>query len=371
MASTYPTTLDSLATNKTDATVSSTDHPQHHDDLADAVNKIEAELGVLPKGSFADVATRLGSFGSSSGFKNSCRAVSTSNIAGTYATGPPATKAVGGTTLTVDSIAIANTDRILLAGQTTVLENGIYVASGIGSSVVLTRASDADNSSEMLDGMLVPIGQGAQSVGANTIWQLNSDDPVTLGTTSLYFSRIYPPPPPPQTYKSPLAPTGAIYEPVGRMLVGSNVTPVSGTIRLGMPVVLLAGIPCTSISFFAGTGATTPTNQWFVIVRQSDRQVLAVTSDDTTTAWGNAVKTLTIASGPYIPPVDTAVWVGVMVVASVMPVLVGTSAGGSLASIAPVLAGNSSTGQTTPITVGATATAPGSSQGATVYFYIS
>jgi hypothetical protein len=34
-------------------------HAQHHNDLSDAVNKIEAELGVNPSASFLDVATRL------------------------------------------------------------------------------------------------------------------------------------------------------------------------------------------------------------------------------------------------------------------------------------------------------------------------
>jgi hypothetical protein len=34
-------------------------HAQHHNDLSDAVNKIEAELGVNPSATFLDVATRL------------------------------------------------------------------------------------------------------------------------------------------------------------------------------------------------------------------------------------------------------------------------------------------------------------------------
>jgi len=59
MASSYPGALDTLATNKTDATLSNNDHPAHHDDLADAVNKIEAELGINPSGGYADVVARL------------------------------------------------------------------------------------------------------------------------------------------------------------------------------------------------------------------------------------------------------------------------------------------------------------------------
>jgi len=59
MASTYPGALDTFATNKANATATVTDHPSHHNDLADAVNKIEAELGVNPSGGSATVVARL------------------------------------------------------------------------------------------------------------------------------------------------------------------------------------------------------------------------------------------------------------------------------------------------------------------------
>jgi hypothetical protein len=61
MASAYPGALDALATNKGDATTSAGDHAAHHNDLADAVNKVEAELGVDPSGSAATVAARFSS----------------------------------------------------------------------------------------------------------------------------------------------------------------------------------------------------------------------------------------------------------------------------------------------------------------------
>jgi hypothetical protein len=59
MASAYPTGLDSLSTTKADATATLTDHKNHHNDLADAVNKIEAELGTSPSAAYADVTARL------------------------------------------------------------------------------------------------------------------------------------------------------------------------------------------------------------------------------------------------------------------------------------------------------------------------
>lgn len=59
MPSSYPGGLDSFATNKANATATATDHPNHHNDLADAVNKIEAELGIDPAGALATVRARL------------------------------------------------------------------------------------------------------------------------------------------------------------------------------------------------------------------------------------------------------------------------------------------------------------------------
>jgi hypothetical protein len=59
MASTYPTTLDTWVTNYTDATTSAATHATIHNNINDAVNKIEAELGTLPKGSFTNIANRL------------------------------------------------------------------------------------------------------------------------------------------------------------------------------------------------------------------------------------------------------------------------------------------------------------------------
>ncbi len=59
MASVYPNALDALVTTKNDATGQQTDHAAHHNNLADAVNKIEAELGVTPSSAFETVAARL------------------------------------------------------------------------------------------------------------------------------------------------------------------------------------------------------------------------------------------------------------------------------------------------------------------------
>lgn len=58
MASVYPGSLDSFSTSHADG-VSEIIHAATVNDLADAANKIEAELGVNPKGTYATVVARL------------------------------------------------------------------------------------------------------------------------------------------------------------------------------------------------------------------------------------------------------------------------------------------------------------------------
>src|SRR3954471_21930507 len=200
MASSYPGGVDVLATNKQDDTDSKagTDlggstttgaHAQHHNDLADAVNKIEAELGVQPRGLYG--ATVRERFEISAFKMQSCRAASTATIAGTYANGTAgvgATIAAGGTTLTVDGTAMANADRVLLKNQTAAANNGIYTVSGIGTAVVLTRSIDADTALKIADcKVLVDTG----TLNGDTEWYCSATS-VTMGTTALPFRRTQP-----------------------------------------------------------------------------------------------------------------------------------------------------------------------------------
>jgi hypothetical protein len=110
--------------------------------------------------------------------KDAVRAASSSNI-----TLPP-----GGTSLTIDGVTIANNDRVLLAGQSSGAENGIYVASGIGSSVVLARASDMNASAEVSYGLSTLVVEGTSHAGST--WMLTTADPITLGSTPLTVSKI-------------------------------------------------------------------------------------------------------------------------------------------------------------------------------------
>lgn len=82
---------------------------------------------------------------------------------------------------TIDGVALSAGDRVLVKNQSTAAQNGIYmVASGAWA-----RASDADLSLEVTPGMLVPVEQGATN--GDSLWQLVTDAPITLGITGLTF----------------------------------------------------------------------------------------------------------------------------------------------------------------------------------------
>lgn len=59
VASVYPTALDNFLTNRIDGTIMAVTHATDHNNENDAINKIETELGVNPKGSYSSVAERL------------------------------------------------------------------------------------------------------------------------------------------------------------------------------------------------------------------------------------------------------------------------------------------------------------------------
>jgi len=130
-----------------------------------------------------------------------------------------------------------------------------------------------------------------------------------------------------------------------RVFTPANQTLTSGTMRLaGLTEKLKAGVTYNAISFVSGSvAATTPTRQWFSIVRASDGVILAVTTDDTTTAWAaNTRKELNLTAS-YTPSVDTTVYLGCTVVAATPNNLVGHTGNAGIMSYNPPVAANSGT----------------------------
>lgn len=101
--------------------------------------------------------------------KDPCRLTTTANIA--VLTGTPV----------IDGVLSVAGDRVLVKAQTVPADNGIYiVAAGAWS-----RATDCDVSAEVRGGTLVAVSEGAEN--ADSVWQLATNDPITLGVTGLAF----------------------------------------------------------------------------------------------------------------------------------------------------------------------------------------
>ncbi|UXJ52102.1 phage tail protein [Pseudomonas citronellolis] len=82
---------------------------------------------------------------------------------------------------TLDGVALAAGDRVLVKNQSNAPDNGIYlVASGAWK-----RAGDADASAEVTPNLTVAVEEG--STQADSIWQLTTNAPIVLGTTALVF----------------------------------------------------------------------------------------------------------------------------------------------------------------------------------------
>ena len=365
----FPGALDTLPVNRQDDTDSKSGadlglttttgvHADDHNWVNDAVNKMQAELGINPRGLYA--ATVRERFEIAAYKNQSVRAASTANVTGTYANGTAgvgATKAVGGTTLSVDGIAMANGDRVLLKDQTSAFENGIYTVSGIGSSVVLTRAIDADTATKIAD-CRVLVDQGSQQ--GDTEWGCVATAP-TMGTTALGFKRTSPiyghgNPRFPWEFGASLTAL-PIMATLPRVLVSTAFTwALSGQTLVG-GIVVPAGKTVTNINYVATTAGAAPSVDWFALARQSDRIVQAHTANSVAAPTAGAITTRALTA-PWTPNYDTPVWiVHSLVVATTARVVMAGPAGLAAANLlAPAIcASNGVTPTTTLPTDGTTA----------------
>lgn len=143
--------------------------------------------------------------------------------------------------LTIDGVVLAAGDRALVKDQADAKTNGIYVvAAGAWS-----RAQDADASIEVTPGLLVTVEQGAAN--GDSLWQLVTDGPISLGTTPLTF----------EIASGPSGVVAGTYRSVsvdkrGRVTGGSNPTTLAGygiadAVALGQAGVASAAAPATNI----------------------------------------------------------------------------------------------------------------------------
>lgn len=80
-------------------------------------------------------------------------------------------------------VALTAGDRILPKDQATGSDRGIYIA----AAGAWARATDADGVGELPPGALVVVQEGVTL--ADSVWELSTDGPITIGTTALSFTR--------------------------------------------------------------------------------------------------------------------------------------------------------------------------------------
>ncbi len=113
-------------------------------------------------------------------YKQAVRVVTVSNI--TLSGGAPAL---------VDGVSLSVNDRVLVTGQSSGSQNGIYEVDvvGSGSNGTWVRSIDVDATGELDSGTIVMVTEGL--IYADTQWKLITDDPIVIGTTALVFEQNY------------------------------------------------------------------------------------------------------------------------------------------------------------------------------------
>lgn len=120
----------------------------------------------------------------------SCRLASIANLAGTYSngnynTGVGATLTISGT-ITIDSIAPDQYDRVVLRAQTNTNENGIYLVTQNVGTTILTRSGDLQCIEQVQPGGYIPIFDGSTLSG--TIRVIKNPLPIAFGINGLSIS---------------------------------------------------------------------------------------------------------------------------------------------------------------------------------------
>lgn len=119
------------------------------------------------------------------------RLSSVANIAGTYSNGAlnngvGATLTIAASSLTIDSVACAVGDRVLLQTQTNTNEQGIYVVNSIGATVVLQRSGDMQCIEQIKAGQYVSVGAG--SIRAGNFYSVVEPLPAHFGIDALVLN---------------------------------------------------------------------------------------------------------------------------------------------------------------------------------------
>jgi len=145
-----------------------------------------------------DAATKYYVDANSSGLdvKKSCELGTTAALAtvtydnGSSGVGATLTASANGA-LSVDSVAVAVDERILVKDQAAQLQNGIYTVTATGGAsavFVLTRADDFDTTTEVTPGAFTFVSKG--TANPDNGYVMSTDGTIVIGTTAIVFDQF-------------------------------------------------------------------------------------------------------------------------------------------------------------------------------------
>ena len=127
--------------------------------------------------------------------KQSCEIATTTNLVSetglswsASGNGIGKTLTSNGSTATIDGVSLVNGYRILVKDESPASNNGIYIVSGVNSTIVLTRATDFDELNEVTPGAFTFITEGTINISTGFI--LLGSGLITIDTTPLNFSQF-------------------------------------------------------------------------------------------------------------------------------------------------------------------------------------
>ncbi len=160
---------------------------------AEAVNFLDPTVG-------SSLATKqyVDSIASGLDPKASVRVATTAVLPAVTAAGTGIGKtltATGNGALTVDGVAVNNTDRVLVKDQAAPEDNGIYVVTdkgSVGTPFILTRSSDFDDNSgpspEVTGGAFTFVTEG--TANSDTGWVVTTNDPIVIDTDGIAWAQF-------------------------------------------------------------------------------------------------------------------------------------------------------------------------------------
>ena len=237
----------------------------------------------------------LASGGTSTDWKQSVRAATTTALAANTRTGNVLLANANGALGAIDGVTLVVGNRIAVkdeggASPLTHANNGLYVVDSLGSASTkwqFTRSADADSSAEVTFGLTFEVAEG--TVSAGKVYELVTADPITLNSTALGIDLL-----PPLTKLN-----GATVPAAGALTTG-NVIQVNGASSTTYAPINLAGGANYVTGLLPTANLAPGTNAQIAVTNAGATAVVMVTvgGDATITAAG-AVTVAKVAGSTY------------------------------------------------------------------------